>query len=114
MVRACGWWVCAASLKKTYEDSLADGNGSTAIDSKRRVVGGVALSSDAQRTAALKSLLSSVHFNQRLETLDISLSAANSVNFGRIIFQMLYQFHSYLSLLRAGEIELDLPGECGG
>jgi len=58
--------------------------------------------------AALKSLLSSGTFNQRLEQLDISLSAANSVNFGRIIFQMLYQFHSYLALVRQREIE---PGE---
>jgi len=56
--------------------------------------------------AALKSLLSSAHFNQRLDELNISLSAANSVNFGRIIFQMLYHFHCYLSLLRDGEIEL--------
>jgi threonine synthase len=58
--------------------------------------------------SALKSLLSSSTFNQRLEQLDISLSAANSVNFGRIIFQMLYQFHSYLALVRQGEIE---PGD---
>lgn len=59
---------------------------------------------DAQ--AALKSLLSSSGFNQRLHELGISLSAANSVNFGRILFQMLYQFHCYLSLVRDGEIEL--------
>ncbi len=59
---------------------------------------------DAQ--AALKSLLSSDSFNQRLGELNISLSAANSVNFGRIIFQMLYQFHCYLSLVREAEIEL--------
>jgi len=59
---------------------------------------------DAQ--SALKSLLASPTFNQRLRELNISLSAANSVNFGRIIFQMLYQFHSYLSLVRQQEIEL--------
>jgi threonine synthase len=61
---------------------------------------------DAQ--SALKSLLSSKTFNQRLEQLDISLSAANSVNFGRIIFQLLYHFHCYLALLRQREIE---PGD---
>ena len=61
---------------------------------------------DAQR--ALKSLLGSASFNGRLHDLGISLSAANSVNFGRILFQMLYHFHSYLELLRRGEIE---PGE---
>jgi len=61
---------------------------------------------DAQ--AALKSLLSSPTFNRRLNQLGISLSAANSVNFGRIIFQMLYQFHCYLALVRQHEIE---PGD---
>ena len=59
---------------------------------------------DAQ--AALKSLLASPSFNQRLGELNISLSAANSVNFGRIVFQMLYQFHCYLALVRQGEIAL--------
>jgi threonine synthase len=59
---------------------------------------------DAQ--SALKSLLASASFNRRLRELDVSLSAANSVNFGRIVFQMLYQFHSYLALLRQGEIKL--------
>ena len=59
---------------------------------------------DAQ--AALKTLLSSARFNQRLGELDISLSAANSVNFGRILFQLLYQFHCYLSLVRDGAINL--------
>ena len=58
---------------------------------------------DAQK--ALKSLLSSDGFNARLRQLGISLSAANSVNFGRILFQLLYHFHSYLELLRRGEIE---------
>ena len=58
--------------------------------------------------SALKSLLSSKTFNQRLRQLDISLSAANSVNFGRIIFQIIYQFHCYLALIRQREIE---PGD---
>ena len=57
---------------------------------------------DAQ--SALKMLLSSPTFNRRLDELGISLSAANSVNFGRILFQMLYHFHSYLELMRSGEI----------
>jgi len=58
---------------------------------------------DAQ--TALKSLLSSNGFRQRLDALELSLSAANSVNFGRIIFQMIYQFHAYLALLRRRVIE---------
>lgn len=59
---------------------------------------------DAQ--AALKSLLASQSFNEALKINRISLSAANSVNFGRIIFQILYQFHSYLELVRQQAISL--------
>lgn len=59
---------------------------------------------DAQ--AALKSLLASPTFKQQLDHLDISLSAANSVNFGRIIFQIMYHIHSYLELVRKDAIQL--------
>lgn len=59
---------------------------------------------DAQ--SALKSLLSSETFNAKLREKDIALSAANSVNFGRIIFQTIYHVHSYLELVRQNEIAL--------
>jgi len=59
---------------------------------------------DAQN--ALKSLLASDTFKQELEKDNMKLSAANSVNFGRIIFQIIYHFQSYLELLRANEISL--------
>ncbi|MRJ02394.1 MAG: threonine synthase [Epsilonproteobacteria bacterium] len=59
---------------------------------------------DAQ--SALKSLLSSESFRQTLDRLGIELSAANSVNFGRIIFQTVYHIFSYLELVRRGEIEM--------
>jgi threonine synthase len=59
---------------------------------------------DAQ--SALKSLLSSPAFRAKLKEKKIHLSAANSVNFGRIIFQLIYHIHSYLELVRQGEIEL--------
>jgi threonine synthase len=59
---------------------------------------------DAQ--TALKLLLSSEDFNERLKEKEIYLSAANSVNFGRIIFQLIYHIHSYLELVRQNEIGL--------
>ena len=59
---------------------------------------------DAQ--SALKELLDSEAFNAKLKEKNIHLSAANSVNFGRIIFQLIYHIHSYLELVRQNAIEL--------
>ena len=55
---------------------------------------------------ALKSLLNSKEFKEALDKKNIKLSAANSVNFGRIIFQTIYHIHSYLELLRDKKIAL--------
>jgi len=59
---------------------------------------------DAQ--SALKQLLSSETFHARLAEKNTRLSAANSVNFGRIIFQQIYHIHSYLELVRQGVIQV--------
>jgi threonine synthase len=59
---------------------------------------------DAQ--SALKTLLTSDSFKAKLQEQHISLSAANSVNFGRIIFQTIYHVHSYLELVRQGAIQM--------
>lgn len=64
---------------------------------------------------ALKRLLASDSFKKTLKEKNIHLSAANSVNFGRIIFQTIYHVHSYLELVRQhaitmGEkVYLDVP-----
>lgn len=59
---------------------------------------------DAQ--SALKRLLGSQTFKETLKAKNISLSAANSVNFGRIIFQIIYHIHSYLELVRQNVIKM--------
>ena len=59
---------------------------------------------DAQ--SALKRLLGSANFKAKLKEKNIHLSAANSVNFGRIIFQLIYHIYSYLELVRLDVIKL--------
>ncbi len=59
---------------------------------------------DAQN--ALKRLLGSATFKAKLKEQHIHLSAANSVNFGRIIFQLIYHIYSYLELVRSDAINL--------
>lgn len=59
---------------------------------------------DAQ--GALKRLLGSETFKAALKEKHTSLSAANSVNFGRIIFQIIYHIHSYLELVRQAAITM--------
>lgn len=56
--------------------------------------------------SALKHLLASKKFKDTLKENNIFLSAANSVNFGRIIFQIIYHIHSYLELVRQNAIPL--------
>ena len=59
---------------------------------------------DAQN--ALKTLLASQTFKDELEKSNIKLSAANSVNFGRIIFQIIYHIFGYVSLVKQNRISL--------
>ncbi len=69
-----------------------------------KVIGINGVFDDAQN--ALKKLLASSEFKAKLKEKNIFLSAANSVNFGRIIFQIIYHMHSYLELVRQKAITM--------
>lgn len=75
----------------------------TATGKNLKVLGIKGNFDDAQR--ALKNLLSSEGFQERLKRMNLNLSAANSVNFGRIIFQIIYHIYAYTRAVKQGEIK---------
>lgn len=58
---------------------------------------------DAQ--SGVKNIFNDVAFARLLEQDNFILSSANSINIGRLIPQIVYYFHSYLTLLRQDKIK---------
>lgn len=78
----------------------------TTIDAKNIAVLEVEGDFDTTQNA-LKNLLNDSDFRLFLDAKNLRLSASNSVNFGRIAFQIIYHIHSYIYLLNKGEIKDD-------
>lgn len=75
----------------------------TTIDAKNIAILAVEGNFDDTQNA-LKNLLNDADFRAFLETKNLHLSASNSVNFGRIAFQIIYHIHSYIFLRDSGGI----------
>ena len=59
---------------------------------------------DAQ--TGVKQLFGSEEFHQQMDAQGRVLSSANSINFGRLVPQIVYYFSAYADLLQQGEIQL--------
>lgn len=57
---------------------------------------------DAQ--SGVKAIFSDRAFNEELKQNGVSLSSANSINWGRLVPQIVYYFSAYADLLKAGKI----------
>lgn len=58
---------------------------------------------DAQ--SGVKAIFSHKEFNEKLNEAGVSLSSANSINWGRLVPQIVYYFSAYADLLQAGKIK---------
>ncbi|MBQ1856341.1 MAG: threonine synthase, partial [Anaerovibrio sp.] len=61
---------------------------------------------DAQ--SGVKAIFSDKEFNAGLNEKGVSLSSANSINWGRLVPQIVYYFSAYADMLKAGRIQ---PGD---
>lgn len=57
----------------------------------------------------VKNIFSDSRFNKDLEEHGLQLSSANSINWGRLVPQIVYYFSSYADLLRDGHLQIGQP-----
>ena len=57
---------------------------------------------DAQ--SGVKAIFSDVEFNKELNEKGVSLSSANSINWGRLVPQIVYYFSAYADMINSGRI----------
>ncbi|TLF40444.1 threonine synthase [Lacticaseibacillus zeae] len=62
-----------------------------------------------QAQSAVKALFTDTGFAARLQAEQVTLSAANSINIGRLIPQVVYYFAAYLQLVNSHAIQLGEP-----
>ena len=62
---------------------------------------------DAQ--SLLKSLIHNIDFTQKLKDKSLQLSVANSINFGRIFFQIIYHIWGYFSYIKTSNLPYGTP-----
>jgi len=55
---------------------------------------------------SIKSIFNDTEFTSKLSTMDVQLSAANSINWGRLLPQVLYHSWAYLTLVDRGHIKM--------
>eukprot|EP01117_Protostelium_nocturnum_P004762 TRINITY_DN1726_c0_g2_i8.p1 TRINITY_DN1726_c0_g2~~TRINITY_DN1726_c0_g2_i8.p1 ORF type:complete len:721 (-),score=212.11 TRINITY_DN1726_c0_g2_i8:218-2380(-) len=56
--------------------------------------------------SSIKSIFNDTHFTHGLAQFGVKLSAANSINWGRLLPQVLYHTWAYLLMVKRGEIKL--------
>ena len=59
-----------------------------------------------QAQTGVKTLFESEEFHSKLNDLNILPSSANSINFGRLMPQIVYYFYSYFSLIKSKQIKM--------
>lgn len=57
----------------------------------------------------VKKIFSDENIRQELEKIGVKLSSANSINWGRLVPQIVYYFSGYVDLLKANQIQLGSP-----